>query len=111
MRSLLHKMGRRFRLDRKDLPGNPDITLPKLRKVIFVHGCFWHGHEGCPRAARPTSNREFWDRKLSANIERHKTNIAALEQMGWKVLVIWTCRMRDQQALSRILTDFLEDRP
>ena len=67
VRKMLHRMGYRFRLHRKDLPGKPDIVLPKYRKVIFVHGCFWHGHEGCPRAALPETNREFWEQKVEKN--------------------------------------------
>lgn len=91
VRSLLHRMGYRFRLHRRDLPGSPDIVLPKHKTVIFVHGCFWHQHEGCRKAQRPKSNRKFWDSKLNANISRDHRNRAALEQLGWRVLTLWEC--------------------
>ena len=108
VRSLLHRMGYRFRLRPKSMPGKPDIVLPKHRKTIFVHGCFWHGHEGCPRAARPSSNREFWDKKLSGNIERDRRNLQELAQLGWKVLVVWQCELKSADVLSKKLTDFME---
>src|SRR5688500_15685000 len=79
VRQLLHRMGYRFRLHRKDLPGKPDIVLPRHHKVIFVHGCFWHGHEGCPRAARPTTNVDFWNTKIDRNVERDVRNRQELE--------------------------------
>jgi DNA mismatch endonuclease (patch repair protein) len=107
VRSLVHGMGYRFRLHRKDLPGKPDIVLPRHRKIIFVHGCFWHGHPGCRRAARPTSNTEFWDRKLSANIERDRRARRELEERGWDVLVIWECEVRDVEGLRHRLREFL----
>ena len=90
VRSLLHNMGYRFRLHRKDFPGKPDITLPKHKKVIFVHGCFWHGHINCPRSKRPTSNKTFWLEKLDKNMERDKVSINNLKELGWNVLVVWT---------------------
>ena len=91
-RKLLHRMGYRFRLQRRDLPGNPDIVLPKYRTVIFVHGCFWHGCPTCKHAkVRPATNTEYWGKKLNRTIERDKNNIAALEQIGWTVIVIWEC--------------------
>lgn len=108
VRSLLHGLGYRFRLHRKDLPGRPDIVLPRHRKVIFVHGCFWHGHQDCRRSARPSTNREFWDRKIDCNTERDARNIAALEQAGWKVLIVWECATRNHDDLSRMLVDFMQ---
>jgi DNA mismatch endonuclease (patch repair protein) len=75
VRSMLHSMGYRFRLHRSDLPGKPDITLPKYKKIIFVHGCFWHGHQDCQRAKRPTTNKKFWNEKLAKNIERDMLNM------------------------------------
>lgn len=107
VRKTLHRLGYRFRLHRADLPGKPDIVLPRHRKIIFVHGCFWHGHPGCRRAARPTSNTEFWDRKLSANIERDLRNRRKLTESGWDVLVVWECEVRDVNSLSRRLQQFL----
>ena len=93
VRSLLHKMGYRFRLHRKDLPGKPDIVLPKYKTVIFVHGCFWHRHENCKYASIPKTNTEFWLDKLNKNVERDKKNQAELKKLGWKVIVIWECEI------------------
>lgn len=108
VRSLLHKMGYRFRLHRKDLPGKPDITLPKYKKVIFVHGCFWHGHTDCPRSKRPTTNEKFWRDKLDKNRERDKTSVNNLKELGWDVLVVWTCEVNDMFKLKNKLLSFLE---
>jgi DNA mismatch endonuclease (patch repair protein) len=107
VRKLLHAMGYRFRLHRKDLPGKPDIVLPKYQSVIFVHGCFWHGHEGCKRAARPTSNIEFWNSKLDSNIKRDAEAQKNLKEQGWKYLVIWQCEMRNLTTLQARLKQFL----
>ena len=91
VRRLLHRRGLRFRLQRRDLPGRPDIVLPGLRSVVFVHGCFWHGHD-CPKGQRrPASNAAFWDAKLDRNVERDGVAIAALETAGWTVYVVWEC--------------------
>jgi DNA mismatch endonuclease, patch repair protein len=91
VRSLLHKMGYRFRLHRKDLPGSPDIVLPKYRTVIFVHGCFWHRHPGCRRATTPKNNFEYWERKFDRNKERDEKAKSALGERGWNVLTVWEC--------------------
>lgn len=107
VRSLVHQMGFRFRLHRRELPGCPDLVLKKHSKVIFVHGCFWHGHKGCRRSARPSSNMEFWDRKLSGNMERDQRNQEALMRDGWKVLVVWECETKDHEKLKEILRKFL----
>ena len=107
VRSLLHGMGHRFRIHRTDLPGNPDIVLPKHKKVIFVHGCFWHGHIGCPRSKRPSTNTEFWQKKLDKNIRRDAKNIAGLEASGWTVLVIWQCEVKNMPELKHKLENFL----
>ena len=107
VRSLLHNLGFRFRLHRKDLPGKPDITLPKYKKVIFVHGCFWHGHEDCPRSKRPSTNEEFWREKLDKNIERDKATVNALKELGWEVLTVWTCEVNDTNKLKTKLLSFL----
>jgi len=106
VRSMLHKMGYRFRLYRRDLPGNPDIILPKFKKVIFVHGCFWHGHENCMRSKRPTTNREFWNDKLSKNISRDKKNTEKLHDKGWESLIIWTCETKNREHLKQKLEAF-----
>lgn len=107
VRSLLHRMGYRFRLHRKDLPGKPDIILSKHRKVIFVHGCFWHGHADCSRSKRPTSNEEFWRKKLDKNIARDKSTIKNLKELGWGVLVVWTCEVNSMHDLKNKLQLFL----
>ncbi len=108
VRSLLHRMGFRFRLHTKDLPGKPDITLPKHKKVIFIHGCFWHGHIDCPRSKRPSTNVKFWNEKIDGNIKRDKKNIQSLENQDWKTLILWTCEIKDQKTLESKLTSFME---
>lgn len=109
VRSLLHKMGFRFRLHRKDLPGKPDIVLPKFKKVIFIHGCFWHGHIDCRRSKRPTTNEVFWKEKLDRNKARDKISLKNLSDLGWGVLVIWVCEINDTQQLKNKLLMFLEE--
>src|SRR4051812_42381531 len=99
VRRLLHRMGCRFRIHRKDLPGHPDIVLPKYRKIVFIHGCFWHQHQGCKRSARPASHADFWGRKLDRNV-RHDAEVAvALKAAGWEVLVIWECQTENENLL------------
>jgi len=107
VRSLLHAMGYRFRLHRKDLPGKPDIVLPKHRKVVFVHGCFWHGHSDCCRAERPKANADFWNKKIDANMARDANAQSSLNKLGWDFLVLWQCEMRDVEKLQRNLECFL----
>ncbi|MDQ0341151.1 DNA mismatch endonuclease (patch repair protein) [Caldalkalibacillus uzonensis] len=94
IRSLLHKMGYRFRLHRKDLPGRPDLVLPKYKTVIFIHGCFWHQHPNCKKATIPKRNREFWLKKLTRNMERDQQVIEELESMGWNIIIIWECQVK-----------------
>lgn len=98
VRSVLHRIGYRFRLHRKDLPGNPDIVLPRYRAVIFVHGCFWHQHPGCRKATIPKNNREYWERKLQRNVQRDQTAKASLEKLGWRVLTLWECEIPRQES-------------
>lgn len=93
VRRLLHAAGFRFRLHVANLPGRPDIGLPKYRAVVFVHGCFWHRHAGCAVASTPKSNRRFWEAKFSANVRRDKRNCTVLRSMGWRVFVIWECQV------------------
>ncbi|MBC7912040.1 MAG: DNA mismatch endonuclease Vsr [Pyrinomonadaceae bacterium] len=100
VRQLLHRAGYRFRLHRKDLPGKPDIVFPGKRVAIFVHGCFWHQHAGCSYADRPSSNSEYWTKKLNRNVERDKANLAALEKAGWKILILWECEIRNSDILA-----------
>lgn len=97
VRSMLHRMGYRFRLNRKDIFGHPDIVLPKRRIAIFVHGCFWHGHQNCPKSKLPSTNTEFWASKISGNIERDRLVKNALIELGWRVLVIWQCSMKNKE--------------
>lgn len=109
VRSIVHNLGYRFRLHRRDLPGNPDIAMPKHRKVTFVHGCFWHGHKRCPRAARPATNIAFWRKKLDSNIARDRRNIRLLRKAGWRVLVVWQCQTRKPETLKKTLLKFLRE--
>lgn len=95
VRRWLHAAGYRFRLHVATLPGCPDIVLPRYRTAIFVHGCFWHQHPGCLKATRPTSNRAFWDKKLDENIQRDITKQAELRALGWNVVVIWECSVKE----------------
>ena len=107
VRRLAHRMGYRFRVCRKDLPGRPDIVFPRLRKVIFVHGCFWHGHH-CARGARvPKGNRAYWVKKIAGNRARDKKNLERLAAVGWKALVVWECATRDERDLSERVREFL----
>ena len=109
VRRLIHNAGFRYRLHVSKLPGSPDLVFPGRKKVIFVHGCFWHSHEGCQNARVPKSRADFWMSKLEANKERDERNMHALMDEGWKVLVIWECELRDPELLHRI-KDFLEQR-
>lgn len=103
VRSVLHSMGYRFRLHVKTLPGRPDVVLPKWRTVIFVHGCFWHRHEGCKFAYTPKSRLEFWLKKFDENVKRDATQRAKLKAAGWKVRVVWECQTADREALRKRL--------
>ena len=98
VRSAAHFLGLRFRLHRADLPGRPDLVLPKWRTVIFVNGCFWHQHFGCKKAALPKTNTAFWKRKLERNVKRDYENLNELKRLGWRVIVIWECNIRDSAA-------------
>ena len=96
VRKLLHSMGYRFRLHRKDLPGSPDIVLPKYKTVIFVHGCFWHRHKNCKYASTPKTRQEFWEAKFRENINRDKLNQENLSSKGWKIIIVWECEIKDK---------------
>jgi DNA mismatch endonuclease (patch repair protein) len=103
VRSLLHRLGFRFRLHRKDLPGKPDVVLPGRGVALFVHGCFFHAHD-CPRALRePKTNAEYWRRKRERNAERDRKNIEALRELGWRPMVVWECELRAMEKLERRL--------
>lgn len=109
VRRLAHGLGYRYRLHRRDLPGKPDLVFPSRRKAIFVHGCFWHRHPDptCALARLPKSRLEFWRAKLEGNRERDERNEARLRDMGWGVLVVWECQLRDRPALERTIRGFL----
>jgi DNA mismatch endonuclease (patch repair protein) len=109
VRKILHAMGYRFRLHVRRLPGNPDIVLSRHRKVIFVHGCFWHGHRGCPRSKRPSTNVDFWNAKIDANIRRDEKVSQELERRGWKVLIVWECEVKLRDPLMRRLAAFMAE--
>ncbi|GER09403.1 Very short patch repair protein [compost metagenome] len=107
VRKLIHGMGFRFRLHRRDLPGSPDLVFPRLRKVIFVHGCFWHRHPGCRFAYTPKSNAEFWLTKLEGNMRRDAAVQDALAALGWDVMVVWECEAANVAELAKKIRVFL----
>ena len=107
VRSLLHRMGYRFRLQRKDLPGKPDIVLPGFKTALFVHGCFWHRHPGCKRASNPASNTVYWEKKFARTISRDAANRKELEAIGWRVMIVWECELKDVEALQNKVRSFL----
>ncbi len=105
VRKLLHSMGYRFRLHRKDLPGSPDIVLPKYKTVIFVHGCFWHRHQNCKYASTPKTRKEFWESKFKANVKRDKEIEEKIKNIGWQSSVIWECELKDTYGLKDKIID------
>jgi len=108
VRRMLHKLGYRYRLHRKDLPGKPDLVFPSRKAVIFVHGCFWHGHN-CKRGARtPKTNTPYWTNKIRRNVERNAQAIIDLKAAGWRVLVIWECELKDLDRLRSRSVAFLQ---
>jgi DNA mismatch endonuclease (patch repair protein) len=107
VRRLLHALGFRFRLHRRDLPGTPDIVLPGRRKAIFVHGCFWHGHPGCRFATRPATRPEFWAEKIGRNQTRDRIAVARLRRLGWSVATVWECSLRRPEHVAARLYRFL----
>lgn len=109
VRRLAHALGFRFRLHRRDLPGSPDLVFPSHRKVIFVHGCYWHRHEGCRYTYSPKSNIMFWQSKFEANVARDRRAANMLETLGWKALVIWECETQNEEALRVRLLEFLRN--
>ncbi|MEJ0094730.1 MAG: very short patch repair endonuclease [Methylocella sp.] len=107
VRSLAHRLGFRFRLHRKALPGSPDLVFVGRRKVIFVHGCFWHGHD-CKRGSRmPKANADYWSSKIAGNKARDAKTQAALAAAGWGVMIVWECETKDSEALGARILDFL----
>lgn len=107
VRKLAHRLGYRFRLHVRSLPGTPDLVFRRLHKVVFVHGCFWHRHEGCLKTTTPKTRAIFWQQKFDRNVERDKVSIEALSLSGWEVLVIWECETRDPLKLENRLSAFL----
>ena len=103
VRKMLHGMGLRFRLHRKDLPGRPDILLPRWSTVVFIHGCYWHRHPGCPFTQEPTRNSAFWQAKFRRNVERDRENQRELRRLGWRVVTVWECETRSPVKLGRRL--------
>lgn len=113
IRKLLFAKGYRFRLHRKDLPGKPDIVLPKYKALIFVQGCFWHGHKDCALFRMPKSKQDFWRKKISGNVARDKANTARLLEAGWRICTVWECALKgrnriDPEDIARNLIDWVE---
>jgi DNA mismatch endonuclease (patch repair protein) len=107
VRSMVHRMGYRFRLHRRDLPGKPDLVFPRLKKVLFVHGCFWHGHD-CTRGARaPKANADYWRTKIARNRSRDASHLKALKAEGWRAAVVWECELKKLTQVARRLARFL----
>ena len=107
VRQTAHALGYRYRLHARDLPGSPDLVFRGRRKVIFVHGCYWHRHPGCKRASMPSTRREYWQAKFDRNVARDADAEAALREAGWDVLVVWECETKDADALAARLSTFL----
>lgn len=107
VRRLVHRLGFRYRLHGKKLPGHPDLVFKSRKKLIFVHGCFWHRHEGCPLCRWPKSRMDFWKPKLEANRNRDLAAQKRLTEEGWSFLVIWECEIKDTQRLAKLISDFL----
>lgn len=113
VRRLAHSLGYRYRLHGSKLPGKPDLVFASKKKVVFVHGCFWHRHDdpNCTMARMPKSRLEYWGPKLEGNKARDQANVERLREMGWEVLTIWGCQLKDVETLERTLTDFLGTAP
>jgi|KBSSwiStaDraftv2_1062776.scaffolds.fasta_scaffold106114_3 DNA mismatch endonuclease (patch repair protein) len=109
VRRIVYRLGYRFRLHRKDLPGKPDLAFIGRKKAIFVHGCFWHQHAACREGRPPGSNRPYWIPKLERNVERDRASLTELADKGWRTLVVWECELRDVDAVRQNLLDFLGD--
>ena len=110
VRKLLHSMGYRFRLHRKDSPGSPDIVLPKYKTVIFVHGCFWHRHENCKYASTPKTRKEFWENKFKVNVKRDADIQEKIKNISWQSVVIWECELKDMKNLKLKIIDIFANK-
>ena len=108
VRRFLHRLGFRYRIHDKRLPGHPDIVLPRYRTVVFVHGCFWHQHPGCKLAAKPGTNVEFWRDKLRGNVERDARSMQRLSELGWRSVTVWECETGDLVALPGIIRSLVD---
>ena len=104
VRKFLFEKGFRYRKNDKRLPGRPDIVLPKYKTIIFIHGCFWHGHH-CKAAKLPETNKEFWENKINSNIERDKNNQLILGKLGWKIIIIWQCELKNKKIITEKLKE------
>ena len=111
VRKLAHAQGLRFRINRRDLPGTPDLVFPRYRLAVFVHGCFWHRHSGCKRAATPKTRQHFWEAKLARNVERDQQAASALEDLGWQVMTVWECELKDRASVTQRLLASTRERP
>lgn len=109
VRRYLHAQGLRFKLHDHNLPGKPDLVFPKYRTVVFVHGCFWHRHKGCPSATSPKSRAKFWEEKLEGNVLRDAKNAVKLQEAGWRVLTIWECESASASALASLVEEIRAD--
>ena len=108
VRKFLFSQGFRYRKNDKKLEGKPDIVLPKYKTAIFVHGCFWHFHKNCPKSALPTTNREFWEVKIHRNAERDKDNYKKLKNLGWKVITIWQCKIKNKALFKKTMKKVID---
>ena len=109
LRSALHRLGFRFRIHRKDLPGKPDIVLPKYLTVIFIHGCYWHYHKDCREGRIPSTNSAFWKDKLEKNVAKDERHRAALAALGWRVLVVWECEMNTRAKFTKKIESLISE--
>ena len=109
VRSFLFRQGFRFRKNVKSLPGKPDIVLTKLQSIIFVHGCFWHGHKNCKKATLPTSNVRFWREKIQSNVNRDKKTKTALKQLGWRIITVWECQLKSKIKFERTMEKLISN--
>lgn len=109
VRKIVHALGYRYRLHVPTLPGRPDLVFPCRRKVVFIHGCFWHRHNGCRYASWPKTNRAFWESKFAANVARDRRNRCELKKMDWSVLTVWQCELKKSERLTERLDDFLSN--
>lgn len=108
VRRLVHRLGYRYRLHRRDLPGRPDLAFPSRKKVIFVHGCFWHRHPGCSRTRTPKSRVSYWEEKFRSNVARDVRKQAELRTLGWDFLIVWECETHNLEEVARRVVDFLD---